>query len=173
MNTFHLFRKEYMYSAARAEGNLAARMVRGALQAMSKTLGLPVSNPWRSIGVWMAGVLALSQLVNAARAVLDPAGFAGYLGLPLAAPADAGLLGVYALRAAFLGLFALFLIARREFVVLKWFALIAVLMPFGDLGLTYSAGAPPATVLRHAGYVVFILATAGFLQRFTSRSAFR
>ena len=135
------------------------------------TQELSVSNPWRSVGVWMAALLALSQLVNAIRAVLDPASFASYFGLPLAAQADAGLLYVYALRATFLGLFALFLIARRELVVLKWFALLAVLMPLGDLILTYSAGAPLSTVARHAGYVVFILVAAGLLHRLTWRSS--
>lgn len=135
------------------------------------TQELSVPNPWRSVGVWMAALLALSQLVNAIRAVLDPTSFASYLGLPLAAQGDAGLIHVYALRATFLGLFAAYLIARREFVVLKWFALLAVLMPLGDLVLTYSAGAPLATVARHAGYVVFILVTAALLQRLTSRSS--
>jgi hypothetical protein len=135
------------------------------------TQTLSISNPWRSVGVWMAALLALSQLVNAIRAVLDPTSFASYFGLPLAAQADAGLVHVYALRATFLGLFALFLIARRELMVLKWFALLAVLIPLGDLVLTYGAGAPPATVVRHAGYVVFILVTAGLLHRLTSRSS--
>lgn len=132
---------------------------------------LPVSNPWRSVGVWMAALLGLSQLVNAGRAVLDPAGFASYLGLPLAASADAGLLSIYALRATFLGLFALLLIARRDLVALKWFAVVAVLMPLGDFALTYSAGAPTATVARHFAYVLFVLATAGLLHRYLSRSA--
>ena len=105
------------------------------------TQELSISNPWRSVGVWMATLLALSQLANAIRAVLNPAGFASNLGLPLEVQADAGFVFVYALRATFLGLFALFLIARREFAVLKWFALLAVLMPLGDFVLTCRAGA--------------------------------
>ena len=137
----------------------------------SAALEMPVSKPWRSVGVWMAVLLAFSQLLNAARAVLDPGGFASYLGLPLAAPGDAGLLSVYALRAAFLGLFAIVLIARRDLVGLKWFALLVVLIPLGDFAVTNGAGAPAATVARHAGYVVYILATAGLLHRFTSRAA--
>jgi hypothetical protein len=125
-------------------------------------------NPWRSVGPWMAALLALSQLVNAARAVLDPGGFAAFLGLPLATPADGGFVLVYALRAAFLGLFALLLIFQRRFVVLKWFALLAVVMPAGDFLLTLQAGAPTATVARHAAYVAYILVTVGFLHRLTA-----
>ena len=132
------------------------------------TASLVAATPWRSIGPWMAALLALSQILNAARAAIDSAGFAAYFGLPLASPIDAGLVQVYGLRAAFLGLFAMFLLARREFVVLKWFALLAVVMPVGDLMLTLRAGAPTTTVARHAGYVVYILATAGFLHRLTS-----
>jgi hypothetical protein len=127
--------------------------------------------PWRSVGVWMAGLLALSQLINAGRAAIDPGGFATYLGLPLAAPADAGLVHVYALRTLCLGLFAVILIVTREFVALKWFALAAVLMPLGDLVLTYRAGAPTSVVARHAAYVVYVLVVFVLLHRFTTRSA--
>lgn len=134
---------------------------------MSGVTALP-PYPWRSVGLWMAVLLGLSQLVNAARALADPGGFATYLGLPLSVAADAGLIKVYGLRAAFLGLFALVLVLRREFVVLKWYALFAVLMPAGDFLLTLQAGAPTATVARHAAYVIYILVTAAFLHRLTS-----
>jgi len=129
-----------------------------------------IDMPWRSVGVWMALLLGLSQLVNAARAIIDPVGFAAYLGLPLLNPADTGFVHVYALRATFLGLFTLLLIARRDLTTLKWFALVAVLMPLGDMLLTATAGAPPATIARHAGYVIYIMVTCGLLHRFTSRS---
>lgn len=139
---------------------------------VSATTPMPTqSAPWRSVGVWMAAALAMSQIINAVRAAMDPAGFATYLGLPLASAADAGIVHVYALRALFLGLFALFLVLKREFSVLKWFALIAVLMPLGDLLLTSRSGAPTATVARHAGYIVFIIVTFALLHRFTTRRA--
>ena len=63
----------------------------------------------------------------------------------------------------------LVLIARRDLPTLKWFALVAVLMPVGDLLLTATAGAPTTTVVRHAAYVVYILVTFGLLNRFASR----
>jgi hypothetical protein len=113
----------------------------------------------------MALVLAISQLINAGRTALDPVGFATYLGFPLATPADAALVQVYGLRAAFIGLFALALIALREFTVLKWFALLAVLMPLGDLLLTIRAGAPVSVVSRHAAYVAYIMAVVVLLHR--------
>lgn len=91
--------------------------------------------------------------------------------LSVVCAADAGFVYVYTLRAAFLGLFALLLIARRDLVALKWFAFLAVFIPLGDFALTYNAGAPLATVIRHGGYVVYILVTAGLLHRVASRSA--
>ena len=48
--------------------------------------------PWKSFGVWMAALLAVSQLINAGRAVANPAGFAAFFGLPLVSAEDPGLL---------------------------------------------------------------------------------
>lgn len=126
------------------------------------------TGPLRSVGVWLAAILAVSQLANAARTVFDPEGFAVYLGLPLAAMADAALVQVYGARAAFLGLFALLLIALRQFSVLKWFALLAVIMPAVDFLLTLRAGAGIAILARHAAYVAYILLVFALLHRLTA-----
>ena len=121
--------------------------------------------PWRSVGVWMVAVLALSMAINTYRAFADPVGFATYLGLPLVEPKDIGMVHIYGLRAAFLGLFAVILIVRGDVETLKLFALAALVMPIGDALLTYNAGAPAATVVRHVGYVVFLALTAFMLHR--------
>lgn len=70
--------------------------------------------PLKSIGFWMA--------------FLSPVAFAAYLGLPLSDPPNVGFVHVYGLRAFFLGLFALVLILRRDFIALQWCALTAVVM---------------------------------------------
>lgn len=127
--------------------------------------------PWRSVGIWMAALLAVSMAINTYRAFADPAGFATYLGLPLTDPRDIGMVHIYGLRAAFLGLFAAVLIARGDVETLKLFALAALVMPIGDALLTYNAGAPMATVVRHVGYVVFLALTAFFLHRWSNRNA--
>ena len=126
--------------------------------------------PWRSVGVWMAAILALSQGINAFRAVADPLAFSAYMGLPVSEPREAGFVFVYALRAAFLGLFAAILIARNDIQTLKIFALAALLMPLGDAALTWRAGAPGVIVARHIAYVVYIGVTAFLLHRWSLRT---
>ena len=107
--------------------------------------------------------MGLYMLVNAARATLDPAGFAAYMGLPLTDPANHAFVQVYALRAAFLGICALGLVWLREIRALFIFAIVATLMPIGDAILTASASAPPLTVTRHAATAIILALTAYLL----------
>jgi hypothetical protein len=122
-------------------------------------------NPWVSFGAWavlaLAGYLAFSATV----AVVDPVYFATRLGLPLASAADSGFVLVYASRTAFLVLFALVMLVRREIETLAVFALIAVIVPLGDAIVTAKSGAPVAIVARHLGAAVFLAVTAFLLRR--------
>lgn len=119
---------------------------------------------WRSTGVVMAGLGALLMLVNAARAFLNPAAFATYLGLPLMSASDAGLVQVYGLRALFIGMLIVTLLALRQRTALWVVALTAVVMPVGDAIMTAVAGAPGTIVGRHLAIAVFLL-VAGYLLR--------
>jgi Domain of unknown function (DUF4267) len=127
--------------------------------------------PWRSVGIWMVALLAVSMAINTYRAFADPVGFATYLGLPLTDPRDVGMVHIYGLRAAFLALFGAILIFRGDVETLKFFALAALVMPIGDALLTYNAGASTATIIRHIGYVFFLALTAFLLHRWSIRSA--
>lgn len=120
---------------------------------------------WRSVGPWMAAAGAALMFVNAARAFADPTAFAAYLGLPLAAAADVGLVHVYSLRALFIGLLVAGLLATRQRSALVLLAGAAVVMPVGDALLTASAGAPTSTIVRHLLIAAFLLATALVLRR--------
>lgn len=124
---------------------------------------------WRSVGVWMAGAGGLLMLVNAGRAFADPDGFARYLGLPLAAGGDAGLVHVYGLRALFIGLLVGTLLLLRERGVLWIVAAVAIVMPLGDAWLTSQAGAPSLTVGRHLAIAIFLGVTAMMLRRDAAR----
>jgi VanZ family protein len=123
----------------------------------------------RRLALALSLVLVAVMIVNAARAAYQPIAFADYLGLPLRDPRDVGFVHVYALRAAFLGAFGLVLLMLRELRLLAWYALVAMIMPLGDLALTAQAGAPIATVVRHGAIALFLLATAALLFR-TSRT---
>ncbi len=119
----------------------------------------------RSPGGWMAAAGAALMLVNAFRAFHDPAAFAAYLGLPLAAPRDAALIHVYALRALFIGIAVAGLLVMRQRLALGVVAAAAVIMPAGDAILTHQAGAAMPTVLRHIGIAVFLAIAAIALAR--------
>lgn len=125
---------------------------------------------WRSPGVWMAAAGGALMLVNGVRALTDPVGFSAYLGLPLAAGADAGFVNVYAIRALFIAALVALLLAARERRALGLFAVAAVLMPVGDAWLTSCAGAPAGTILRHCGIAAFLAVAAVLLLR-TGKSA--
>jgi hypothetical protein len=70
---------------------------------------LPVK---RTVGVWLAAVMAALQALNALRSFADPIGYAAYMGLPLADAADTGFVLVYGLRAAFIALLVFFFLMR-------------------------------------------------------------
>ena len=120
---------------------------------------------FRFVGVWMAALIALFMILNFARALLQPVGFSAYVGLPVADASQAGFVQLYAFRALFLGVFTGFLIWRGSAEPLKWFALIAVVMPLGDALLTFQSGAAPMIIARHLGIAIFLVVTALMLRR--------
>jgi hypothetical protein len=122
-------------------------------------------NPWLSFGAWAVLILAAYLAFSAGVAVLDPVYFATRLGLPLADAADSGFVLVYASRTAFLVLFALAMLVRRDIEALAVFALIAVIIPLADAIVTAKSGAPVAIVARHLGAAVFLAVTAFLLRR--------
>ena len=150
-----------------ATDRMAGQRAVGVTTAVAAGTAVTTDRYWRSPGVWMAALAAALMFVNAGRAMADPAGFAAYLGLPLAG--DPGFVHVYAVRALFLGLLATALVLRRQRDALALFAAIAVVMPVGDAILTGLAGAPPATVGRHAAIAVFLAVTALVLRRRPAR----
>lgn len=111
--------------------------------------------------------MGLFQGVAAARAALDPAAFADYMGLPLGDDGAVGFVLVYALRTGFIAALILIFCAQRRLVALKWMALIAIAIPVGDAALSLDAGAAAGTVRRHAAIAVFVLATFICLRRRT------
>jgi hypothetical protein len=129
------------------------------------------ANPWRTIGIAMTTLIALFMLANFVRVIVDAEAFARAMGLPLADARDTGFVLVYGLRAAFLGMFALLLLLQRRHNVLKWFALVAIIMPVGDLWLTLTAGAPAATVARHAATAAYLIVLVGVWHKAGAREA--
>lgn len=129
----------------------------------------PRTSVFKTVGFWIAAVMALLQALNAVRAFAAPLSFADYMGLPLESAADVGFVHVYGLRAAFISLLVILFLAVRRFDALALTAAAALLMPVGDAILAQNAGAPSATVLRHAAIAVYV-AAAFFILRHTAAS---
>ncbi len=119
----------------------------------------------RTTGFWLAAAIAALQGVNAVRTVLDPQGFATYMGLPVDQPSAVGWVQVYGLRAGFIAVLTAVLLARGDFAALRLVALAALLMPLGDAWLTASAGAGVPIVGRHLAIALFLLVASHFLAR--------
>jgi hypothetical protein len=117
----------------------------------------------RTAGFWLAAAIAALQGVNAVRTVIDPQGFATYMGLPVDQLGALGWVQVYGLRAGFIAVLTAVLLARSDFAALRWMALAALLMPLGDAWLTASAGAGTPIVGRHLAIALFLLVASHFL----------
>ena len=130
---------------------------------------VPRTAAWRRPGPVLALVAAAFLLLNVVRAVADPVAFAGYLGLPLADPADTGFVLVYASRTAVLAGVTLLLVALGRLRTLARVSALAVVLPVTDAVLSSQAGAAPGTVARHAVIAVYLLVTAAVLARESDR----
>jgi hypothetical protein len=131
--------------------------------------GERMSKPWRSVGVWMAVLIALLMALNTWRASSDPAAFARYFGVEAAADAHPAFVYVYASRAFFLGAITGVLLWQRQFVALAWFAGIAITMPLADAALVAHSGGSSAIIARHLGTAIYLALTAFFLHRWNLR----
>lgn len=129
----------------------------------------PRTSIFKTIGFWIAALMAVLQALNAIRAFAAPVGFSEYMGLPLQNAMDVGFVYVYGLRAAFISLLVILFLAVRRFDALAWTAAAALLMPVGDALLAQNAGAPLVTVLRHAAIAVYVF-IAFFVLRHTAAS---
>jgi hypothetical protein len=105
-------------------------------------------------GFWLAVAMAVLQLTNFFRTMVDPAGFAVYMGLPIKDIADIAWVQVYGFRALFIGLLVSFFLFKVDPRSLKWIAALAIVMAAGDAWLVSHTGG--TTTGRH-------LSTAGVL----------
>ena len=72
---------------------------------------------------------------------------------------------MYAIRALFLGLFGLALLARRDYKGLALYSLVGSVMPIGDAILVAVQGGGTAIIIRHVLTACFLVATWFFMRR--------
>lgn len=121
----------------------------------------------RTVGFYLVILIALAQLSNGLRGLLDPLNFSAYFGVP--ASADPAWVRIYGLRSLLLGTLAAVLLWRREISALRWFSLLALPLPLGDLWLSHQAGAGTVILLRHAAVALVLVMTFTSLQRWLRR----
>lgn len=118
---------------------------------------------WRTIGFLMAAPMAALQAVNVIRVLVDPQGFAAYMGAPLPEGGDTSWVAIYGLRTAFIALLVGVLLLVRDLGALRWVALAALVMPLGDAWVASHAGAGAATIARHLAIAAYVAVTAAVL----------
>ena len=132
-----------------------------------------VGSAWRSLGFWMAALMAVVQAIYALQAFVDPAGFAAYRAAPITGVAGTMWVHTYGSRTLFVALVVALLLIRGELATLKWMALIGIVMPISDALLAIRAEAPLAIVLRHVATALYLLITFVVISRSSDRATSR
>jgi hypothetical protein len=127
----------------------------------------------RSVGFWMAAVMALLQAIYALQAFADPVAFAAYRATPIASLDGVRWVHTYGSRTLFVALVVALLLAREELGTLRWVALVGVIMPISDALIAFQANAPGAVLLRHIGTAIYLLITFVVLTRWLRRARLR
>ena len=120
---------------------------------------------WRSAAFWLCVIMGLAQALNAVRSFIDPVGFAVYMGMPLANPADTAFVQIFGLRCAFIAAMIATFLWLRNRDAMRWIALVGCPIPLGDAWLAYQAGAPTFTIGRHIAIAIYILVAFVVLSR--------
>ena len=129
---------------------------------------------YKIVGVLLVALMALLQVAYAVYAFYDPAAFSQLRGTELISAGDSDWVRIYASRTLFVAFVIGYLLYLKNYQILKWVAIIGIVMPVTDAVLAYQAQATIQIVLKHAVTAMYLLATFYVLQSLTRRSsAFR
>jgi Domain of unknown function (DUF4267) len=118
----------------------------------------------------MVAAMAVLQGFYALQALLNPDMFAASRGTPLAPNGDPAWVLTYASRTIFVALMVALLLARGAMSTLRWVALLALVMPIGDLFIALEMGAPRSILLRHIGTIAYLAITFAVLTRWLQKT---
>lgn len=124
---------------------------------------------WRSVGVWMAAGIALLQGFYALWAFLDPHAVAVYRGGAFAGPEEAMWVQAYASRTLFIALVVALLLWRGEIALLKWVALLGVIMPVSDAWSAIQSDASASDIIRHVATAIYLVLAVAMLARASTK----
>jgi len=90
-------------------------------------------------------------------AFIDPAMFSVVRGTELFSKMDADWVKIYGSRTIFITLIFGYLLYTRNYIVIMWGALFAIVMPITDGLLAYEAQAPVKVVVKHVATIIYLL----------------
>lgn len=105
----------------------------------------------------LVALIVLLQGFYGTFAFIDPAMFSVVRGTELFSDLDADWVKIYGSRTIFITLIFGYLLYTRNYIVLMWGALFAVVMPITDGLLAYEAQAPFKVVAKHVATIVYLL----------------
>jgi hypothetical protein len=120
------------------------------------------------IGFILVLLIVLLQGFYGAFAFIEPAMFSVVRGTELFSDMDADWVTIYGSRTIFITLIFGYLLYTRNYVVLMWGALFAVVMPVTDGLLAYEAQAPFKVVVKHVATIVYLLIIFFILKKVTA-----
>ncbi len=109
------------------------------------------------VGFVLVSLIVLLQAFYGTFAFIDPASFSTVRGTELFSGMDSDWVKIYGSRTIFITLIFGYLLYTRNYIVLMWGALFAVVMPITDGLLAYEAQAPFKVVAKHIATIVYLL----------------
>jgi hypothetical protein len=102
-------------------------------------------------------------------ALIDPAKFAAVRGTELFSGMDADWVKIYGSRTIFITLIFGYLLYTRNYIVLMWGSLFAVVMPITDGLLAYEAQASFKVIAKHVATILYLLIIAFVLKKLVTK----
>ena len=123
------------------------------------------------IGFVLVSLIVLLQGFYGTFAFIDPATFSTVRGTELFSGMDSDWVKIYGSRTIFITLIFGYLLYTRNYIVLMWGALFAVVMPITDGLLAYEAQAPFKVVAKHIATIVYLLIIFFILKKVIANKA--
>ena len=101
---------------------------------------------------------------------IEPSSFSTVRGTELFSAMDSDWVRIYGSRTVFITLVLGYLLYTKNYLVLKWCALLGVVMPITDALLAYQAQAPAKVVYKHIATVIYLLITFWLLNKVSSQT---
>jgi len=120
------------------------------------------------IGLVLILIMILLQVFYGTFAFIDPTNFSIVRGTELFSNMDTDWVKIYASRTIFVALIFGYLLYTRNYLVLMWGALFAVVMPITDGILAYEAQAPFKDVAKHIATILYLLVIFFVLKKVTA-----